>query len=121
MSVLDPEKLHAALDQQEGPDQNMLARLGQTEDHMRGPSPQPDWVPPSPDKIVNMQLTWIEATKRYKIVTITNTGYYKPDQWLLEEDIHKISAMPRWNFAVSSPDYIGMLLGLVKNLPLPPL
>jgi len=86
---------------------------------LRGPSPQPHWTPPSSDKIVQMQLTWIAATNCYKIVTVSNTSYYKPDQWIREEDLAKIDAMPRWNYAVSSPDYLAMLMGLVRNLPLP--
>ena len=97
----------------------LAAKFAHTEEHLQGPTPQPSWTPPSTDKIVNMQLSWIDATKRYKIITISNTGYYKPDQWILEPDIATISAMKGWNFSVSSPDYLAMLFGLVKNIPLP--
>jgi hypothetical protein len=97
----------------------LLKKFTDTETHLRGPAPQEHWTPPSSDKTVSMQLSWIDATKRYKIINITNTGYYVPDQWILQEDIHKISAMPRWNFSVTSPDYIAMLFGLAKNVPLP--
>ena len=86
---------------------------------LRGPAPQPHWVPPSSDKTVVMTLSWIAATNCYKIIAVTNTSYYKPDQWIREEDLEKIAAMPRWTFSVTSPDYIGMLLGLARNVPIP--
>lgn len=97
----------------------LAAKFGSTEEHLRGPSPMPNWVPTPPDKIVQMQLSWIDATKRYKIITITNTNYYKPDQWLMEDDLAKITAMKGWNYSVSSPDYLAMILGLAKSIPIP--
>lgn len=101
--------------------ERLLTKLGTTEDHLRGPSPMPNWTPTPPEKTVQIQLSWIDATKRYKIITITNTNYYKPDQWIMEEDLAKITAMKNWTYSVSSPDYLAMILGIAKNLPLPPI
>lgn len=101
-------------------DNDAVRRLGTVDHLLRGPSPDATWTPPSPDKIVHMDLTWIDAAKCYKIITVTNTAYYKPDQWIMEADLHKISAMPRWTFSVTVPDYIGMILGVAHKL-MPPL
>jgi hypothetical protein len=94
--------------------------LNDPEEHLRGLSPQPTWTPTPPSKKVFLHLTWIDATKRYKIITVNNTGYYKPDQWIMEDDIHKITAMENWEYTVDSPDYLGAILGVARKLvPLP--
>ena len=82
----------------------------------QAPSPHPSGLPPTSKKVV-MQLTWIAANHCYRIRAITNTTYYKPDQWLREEDLAIIATKyPNWEFSVDTPDYLGALLGIVGRV-----
>jgi hypothetical protein len=40
-----------------------------------------------------MTLTWIAAAKAYKIISVTNTTYYKPDLRLMEKDAATLAGM----------------------------
>lgn len=81
--------------------------------HLRGVNP--DGLP-SHDKKVQIAFSWIVGLKAYQIVSVTNTSYYKPGEWLYEPDVAKLAARPGWEFSVTSPDYLGMFLGLAGKM-----
>jgi hypothetical protein len=101
-------------------DANRAPNLPDPDDHRLRASAVPvlSGIPPVTKEVV-MELSWVDATKRYRIRTISNTSYYKPDQWLTEEGVAIIAMKyPNWKFSASSPDYIAMLLGLMGRVAL---
>ena len=91
------------------------------------PLPENEGLPPPAVKLgavaggkkIVLALTWIVGSKVYRIRTVTNTAYYKPDEWLSEEAMRTLEGMPGWEFTVDSPDYLGGLMALVERVLVP--
>ena len=92
----------------------------QATEAMKGPAPpDPKFMGAAemaaPSKKVTLTLTYIALGNKYRIRTLTNTTYYKPDQWLTEQYVTDIGKLPNWEYFVDSPDWLGMLLGIARR------
>ena len=70
--------------------------------------------PPPANKEVEISLLYMWETGRWQVVTVTNTTWYRPGDWLSEEVVDAICKIPRWTIKMQSYELLSKLVSFIK-------
>ena len=71
--------------------------------------------PPPHDKPIEISLLYFDMVQLYRVMTIKNTNYYRPGEWLNHEIVAKLCEMPKWTVTSTYFDFWKTLLDEVGS------